>query len=204
MNNKAVSVPTKEEVEQYFRLQDKIKAHARAVSETCTEICDCEEMEYITDDDDGSVTVGVWSHNCGHDSYRFPKEYLSMSLEAIKQRIEDKRREEQERRRLAQEKAKAKREANKAKREAAKLEKECKEYERLKEKFEPYNAEKNNEGAEKLGHWGFLAYDEACCSKCGHVISLPFYSTKEAKEKWNTDLPNYCEECGTKMEKQED
>lgn len=65
--------------------------------------------------------------------------------------------------------------------------------------FEPYNAEKNKGGVEKLGHWGFLKYDEACCSKCGHVISPPFYTTNEAREKWG-ELPKYCEECGTKMD----
>ena len=129
-------VPTKEEVEEYFRLQSKIKAHAKVVSEICTPICDCEETECITDDNDGSVTVGVWSRDCGHDSYYFPKDYLSMSVDAIIRRIEDEKRKERERRKIAVAKAKATREANRAKREAAKEMKERAEYERLKAKFE--------------------------------------------------------------------
>ena len=75
----------------------------------------------------------------------------------------------------------------------------------IKEKDERYKKylelKKEFEGKGEPGHWGFLKYDEAWCSKCSHVISLPFYTTKEAKEKWDTELPNYCEECGAKMEK---
>ena len=131
-----VEVPTEEEVDLFFKLHDKIKAHTRAVSEICTGICDCEEIEYITDDNDGYITIGVYSRDCGRDSYGFPKDYLSMPVDAIIRRIEDEKRRERERRKIAVAKAKAKREANRAKREAAKEAKERAEYERLKAKFE--------------------------------------------------------------------
>lgn len=50
-----------------------------------------------------------------------------------------------------------------------------------------------------LSHWGYLKYDEAVCSRCGNIINTPFYTTAEAKEKWNT-LPNYCGVCGACMD----
>ena len=52
---------------------------------------------------------------------------------------------------------------------------------------------------EEPPHWGFLSYDEACCSKCGFVKYTGFYTTNEAIEKWS-ELPKFCENCGAKMD----
>ena len=76
--------------------------------------------------------------------------------------------------------------------------------------YEGYDACKNNAPIfqtahtnvvtkEEPPHWGFLSYDEACCSKCGFVKHTGFYTTNEAIEKWSK-LPQYCEECGAKMD----
>ena len=121
------SIPTAEEVDLFFKLQNKIMKNARKIAELCTNINSREDLESIDCDDD-EVFIGVWSQDCGNDTYTFPKEYLSMSVEAVKQLVEDKEREERERRKLAAEKAKI--EAERKKEEA-----EFKEYQRLKEKF---------------------------------------------------------------------
>lgn len=134
------TIPMAEEVDLFFKLKDKIEAHAKAVCEVCTPICSNEEVESVSDDGNGWVSVGVWSRDCGHDAYSFPKEYLCMTCEEIERRIEEEKRKERERKRLQREKTRAEREARKAAREAEKErqkeEAERKEYERLKEKFE--------------------------------------------------------------------
>lgn len=128
------TIPTAEEVDLFFKAQNKIRKNARKIAELCTNINSRESIESIDCDDD-EVIIGVWSQDCGNDSYTFPKEYLSMSVEAVKQLIEDKKRKETERRKLAAEKAKKTREIRKIEAERKKEEAEFKEYQRLKEKF---------------------------------------------------------------------
>ena len=81
---------TQQEVETYFKLQDKIRDHVRGVAELCTDICRNESLEYVNDCGDGDISVHVWSQDCGADTYFFPKEYLTMSVDEVKQVIEDK------------------------------------------------------------------------------------------------------------------
>jgi len=52
---------------------------------------------------------------------------------------------------------------------------------------------------DKPAHWTFLAYDEACCSNCGHVVTAPFDTTDQARESWG-ELPKFCEDCGARMD----
>jgi len=59
--------------------------------------------------------------------------------------------------------------------------------------------EAHTNGVEELAHWGFIKYDEACCSKCGYVRTAPFDSTDEARESWS-ELPKFCENCGAEMD----
>lgn len=139
MNNKVIPVPTKEEVELFFNLQEKIRKHAKEVAKLCTDFGGRDELENIEQIMNGYVRLGVWNSECGPDCYDFPGEYLSMPVESVKQILEDKKRKERERRRAAAEKAKVKREVNRAKREAEKEAKERAEYERLKAKFESNN-----------------------------------------------------------------
>ena len=51
--------------------------------------------------------------------------------------------------------------------------------------------------------WGRLAYDVAACTACGYDIVLPFHTWQEAIERWS-ELPNYCADCGAKMDEKED
>lgn len=65
--------------------------------------------------------------------------------------------------------------------------------------IETVHAKKDSEKPRE-SHWGFLSYDEGCCSKCGNIIFTHFDTTNEAREKWN-ELPKYCGECGARMER---
>ena len=87
---------TKEEVEQYFRLQNKVKAHARNVAELCTKLCRREVPLAVNECEDGCVSIPVWSLECGTDIYYFPKEYLSMSLDEVRRDVEKKENERKE------------------------------------------------------------------------------------------------------------
>ena len=115
---------TREELDRYLELDEKVKKAAEKIAPLCTDITSREEIERIEDSKNGTITVYVYSSDCGHDWYEIPKSYLFMSDDEIKDEMR-KRREEAERRREEERKAEEKR----------KLEREKREYERLKKIF---------------------------------------------------------------------
>ncbi len=120
---------TQDELDRYFELDEKVKKVVEEIAPLCTDITSREEIERIEDDKNGTITVYVYSSDCGHDWYEIPKNYLFMSIAEIKDEMR-KRREEEERRLEEERKAEEKR------KEKRKLEREKREYERLKKKFE--------------------------------------------------------------------
>ncbi len=51
------------------------------------------------------------------------------------------------------------------------------------------------------GEWYLIEYEYLTCNKCGHWYYTGCESTAEAKEKLhNGDTPNYCPNCGAKMD----
>lgn len=116
---------TQDELDRYFELDEKVKKVVEEIAPLCTNITSREEIERIEDDKNGTITIYVYSPDCGHDWYEIPKNYFFMSDAEIKDEMR-KRREEVKRRVEEERKAEEKR----------KLEREKLEYERLKKKFE--------------------------------------------------------------------
>lgn len=191
---------TEKQIAQYQELKDNLMAQAELIMAIFHPLDDREHvtevMFYMGHPMGPQIEIYYAGYAYGEDYNEFfpcPESYLGMTADELK--AEKTRLEEEEKRKKAEMVAKAM-----ASREKRIKEKEKKEKEKRHKKYLELKAE--FEGEDELGHWGFLKYDEACCSKCGHVISLPFYSTKEAKEKWNTELPAYCEKCGAKMKQE--
>ena len=118
------NILTKEELNRYFELDEKVKKVVEKIAPLCTDIPSREEIESIEDGKNGKITIYVYSPEFGHDWYEISKNYLFMSDAEIKDEMR-KRREEAERRLEEERKAEEKR----------KLEQEKCEYQRLKKKF---------------------------------------------------------------------
>lgn len=118
---------TEEELKNFFELQSALLERARDIAKICTDLTSHEEITGMWLDEFPPVTVriGVWSSDCGNDSYDIPVQYFSMTIDEIK--AEEKKRLECARRRAQEEEKRQKKEEERAER---------REYKRLKKKFE--------------------------------------------------------------------
>ena len=80
---------------KFFKMQEELKSRVRKIANLCTNITTREEVTGFWCDEDPKqpcVGLSVWSQDCGNDCYWFPLEYLSMTLDEVKEAMKPKRR----------------------------------------------------------------------------------------------------------------